>query len=369
MPDEATQKLYETREKRIRDAVALKTPDRVPVVPNGPAWPARALGVPMTEIANIPEKSYKHIIEAYTSLGDIDGIQAPAYDASTLPAMWLSRVKVPGRELPEDEIWQVDEMELMTLEDYEAIASDGFGPWLERYYAERLPGNQEQLARFLKTVPDALAFCREKGVVPFAPAVVTIPYEYFCGGRSMRVFLLDLYRHADKVEAAMEAALPVLIEQARGMIRAFGFISVWVGGWRSASEFVSPKLWDRFVFPYYQAMVDAVLEEGAIPLLHFDANWDRDIEKLRALPQGKCILSLDGKSDIFRAKRILEGHMCLMGDVPASLFSLGAVDEVRTYCKRLINEVGPGGFILSSGCDVPVDAKYENVKAFVESVA
>ena len=50
------------------------------------------------------------------------------------------------------------------------------------------------------------------------------------------------------------------------------------------------------------------------------------------------------------------------------MFSLGTPSEVTEYCKRLRSEVGPGGFILSSGCDVPIDAKYENVKAMVEAV-
>jgi hypothetical protein len=368
MADDAAQSAYGIHEQRILDAVAVRTPDRVPVVPNGPAWPARALGVKMTDVATTPEVSYKRIIEAYTSLGDIDGVQSPAYDVSTLPAMWLSRVKVPGRELPDDELWQVDEAELMGLEDYDAIVAEGFGPWLQRYYAERLPGNAEAFARFAKTIPDALALCREKGIVPFAPAVTTIPYEYFCGGRSMKIFLLDLFRHADKVQAAMDVALPVLIEQTRGLIRAFNFMGIWVGGWRSASEFISPRLWNRFVFPYYLQMIDAVLEEGAIPVLHFDADWDRDIERLLELPRGKCVLALDGKTDIFRARQILGDHMCIMGDVPASLLSLGTVDEVKAYCARLIEEVGPAGFILSSGCDVPIDAKYENVRAMVESV-
>lgn len=368
MPDDAMNKLYKVHEQRIRDAVALKTPDRVPVVPNGPAWPARALGVKMTDVATTPEVSYKRIVEAYTSLGDIDGIQSPAYDVSTLSSQWLSKVRIPGRDLPDDELWQVDEAELMTLEDYDAIVADGFGPWLERYYIERLPGTKEAFDRFAQTIPDALALCRDKGVVPFTPAVGTIPYEYFCGGRSMKTFLLDLFRNADRVQAAMDAAMPVLTERLRQVIRAFGLMGVWVGGWRSASEFISPRLWNRFVFPYFQQMVDAVIEEGAIPVLHFDANWDRDIERLLELPKAKCVLSLDGKTDIFRAKRILGEHMCVMGDVPASLFALGTVGEVFTYCRRLIGEVGPRGFILSSGCDVPVDAQYENVKAMVQAV-
>ena len=153
MAEEATKQAYALHEQRIRDAVALKTPDRVPVVPNGPAWPARALGVKMTEVATNPEVSYQHIIEAYTSLGDIDGIQSPAYDVSTLSIQWLSRVKVPGRELPDDELWQVDEAEIMTLDDYDAIVAEGWGPWVERYYQERLPGALDAFARFAKTIP------------------------------------------------------------------------------------------------------------------------------------------------------------------------------------------------------------------------
>jgi len=185
----------------------------------------------------------------------------------------------------------------------------------------------------------------------------------------MKEFILDLFRYGDKVQAAMDEALPFIIEQMRGLIRTFHFTGLWIGGWRSASEFIAPRLWNRFVFPYYQKMVDAALEENAIPILHFDANWTRDLERLRELPKGKCVLALDSKTDIFKAKQVLGDHMCIMGDVPPALFSLGTPDEVTAYCKRLINEVGPGGFILSSGCDVPVDAQYENVKAMVEAVA
>lgn len=58
-----------------------------------------------------------------------------------------------------------------------------------------------------------------------------------------------------------------------------------------------------------------------------------------------------------------------MGDVPAALLKLGEPDEVDEYCRRLITEVGSdGGFILSSGCTVPIDAKPENVSAMLQSV-
>ena len=298
------------------------------MVPNGPAWPGRAHGGEDLRYRHQPAVSRKTIVDAYTGLGEIDGIQSPAYHVCTLSIQWLSRVKVPGRDLPDDELWQVDEAELMKLEDYDAIIAQGFAPWLDRYYRSAFPGLWRSSPPSSPTIPDALALCRDRGVVPFTPAVATIPYEYFCGGRSMKEFLLDLFRHGDKVQAAMDAALPVLIENMRGVIRGLGLMGLWIGGWRSASEFVSPRLWNRFVFPYFKAMVDAAVEEGAIPVLHFDANWTRDLERLKEFPKGKCVLSLDGKTDIFKAKEILGDHMCIMGDVPPALFALGTPEDV-----------------------------------------
>jgi uroporphyrinogen-III decarboxylase len=50
------------------------------------------------------------------------------------------------------------------------------------------------------------------------------------------------------------------------------------------------------------------------------------------------------------------------------MLSLGPVDDVKAYCKRLLAEVGPDGFIMAMGCALPPEAKYENVKAMVDSV-
>lgn len=46
----------------------------------------------------------------------------------------------------------------------------------------------------------------------------------------------------------------------------------------------------------------------------------------------------------------------------------GAVDDVKAYCRRLLAEVGPDGFIMAMGCALPPDAKSENVRAMVDSV-
>jgi uroporphyrinogen-III decarboxylase len=92
------------------------------------------------------------------------------------------------------------------------------------------------------------------------------------------------------------------------------------------------------------------------------------LEFFKDLPKGTCVLELDSVTDIFKAKQVLAGHMCLMGDVPAALLKLGTAAEVTAYVRRLCEEVGDGGgYILSTGCECPVDARPENVRAMIEA--
>ena len=115
-------------------------------------------------------------------------------------------------------------------------------------------------------------------------------------------------------------------------------------------------------------MVETFYSEGIQVLLHHDSNWTPMLDFLKDLPKGSAILELDGDTDIFKAKEVLGDHMCLMGDVPAYLFTLGTTEEIEAYVKRLINEVGKGsGFILSSGCEIPADAKRENIQTVIDT--
>ncbi|MDK2881120.1 MAG: hypothetical protein PWQ99_895 [Clostridia bacterium] len=360
--------LYEERLNRIKTAVALGKPDRVPVAPLANAFCARHMGVKMSEFCTNPEISNKTIIRSFSNLGEIDALQSAYFYAPIVGTIWLSRVKLPGRDLPENEIWQVDERELMTVEDYDTILNEGYNKFFHDYLRDRLDNLGEKVQQIADFAPKAQKAIEDLGIVLFCGGSFTIPYEIFCGGRSMQSFLKDLYRIPDKVQAAMDVAIADIIGNVRKMLRATKPIGVWVGGWRSASEFLSPRLWRRFVFPYIKQLVEAVVEEGVVAILHFDSNWTRDLEYLRELPKGKCVLALDGATDIFKAKEVLGDHMCIMGDVPPALLSLGTPEEVHNYCRKLIENIGPSGFILAQGCDIPPNAKPENVKAMIESV-
>jgi uroporphyrinogen-III decarboxylase len=63
----------------------------------------------------------------------------------------------------------------------------------------------------------------------------------------------------------------------------------------------------------------------------------------------------------------LGNHCCIMGNVPASLLSVGSPAHVEEYCRNLFRTAGrAGGFILTSGGFLD-DARPENVKAMVDS--
>lgn len=364
----SNQELYNERLNRIKKAVALETPDRVPVVPAGIGFCAYHMGVKTSEFCINAELSHKTMLDSFTSLGELDGVQESLFHISSLGSLWLSRFKLPGRDLPENTIWQADEVEIMTVEDYDTIIDKGFSYFLADYYKNRLDDLGAQLKQNAPFYPLAAKNFREAGLVVMQSGAFTIPYEMFCGGRTLVKFNKDLYKIPDKVQAAMDIAMPEMLNAVKSRLSISQPVAVWVGGWRAASEFLSPKIWRRFVWPYFKQVVEAVVAEGVIPVLHLDSNWERDLEFFRELPKSKCIFSPDGSTNIFKVKEVLGDHMCIMGDVPAAMLTIGTPEDVYNYSNKLIREIGPSGYILSTGCDLPFNARVENVKAMIAAV-
>lgn len=366
--DFAPPALFFERLNRLKTAVACGTPDRVPLSLVMDAFAANLMGVQLADFVKDVDLAGQTMLAAMERLGDVDSIQFAAYLPQVLGLLWLAPVKLPGRELPSDHLWQLDEQVRIERDDYDRILEMGWSPWFGQYIGRYL-GDAVAAGQALQEAGQRwVGEYMKRGYVVFSPLTVDHPFEHLCGGRSVKEFMLDLFHIPDKVQAVMDMMMAEKREQARQMVRVVGPIGYWVGGWRTAPEFLSPRLWNRFVWPYLKELTEIVAEEGGTPVLHFDANWDREIERLKDLPARRCVLALDGKTDIFRAKKILAGHMCLLGDVPAALLTLGSVDEVKGYCRRLLEEVGPDGFIMAMGCAIPPDAKFENVKALVDSV-
>ena len=358
--------LCNRRLTRVLETVALKKPDRTPVVLEYAGFAAHVTRTSMAEFLRSPRTNLDTMIQAFQMVGDGDAINYGSFWPYGLCHAFMSKVRVPGVDLPENEMWQVVETELIDRDSYDRILDLGWPSFFKEIMQERIlndvpPAYLPPERKFL----NVRAEWRSHGIPVLSGGDVTTPIELLCGARSLPKFAIDLIEIPDKVAAVMDIILPHLASKAVRRAKKLGFPLVWIGGWRSAPCLLSPVMWNRFVWPYLRQLVCEVTDAGLIALLHLDSDWTRELERFRELPRGKCLMALDGDTDIFKAKEVLGDHMCLMGDVPASMLFYQSSDDVYNYCSKLIRELGPAGFILQSGCDIPTNAKLENVQAMV----
>jgi uroporphyrinogen-III decarboxylase len=361
--------LYQERFAGIKKAINLEPAERIPVIYAASAFSPRYMGMSMAEFCADPEASLNVTIAAMDKLGGLDGINMASAGSLTsiLPMLWLSRVAVPGRDLPPDSLYQVREAEVMTQADYDVIINKGWQGFLDGYLPKvaDMAELSEAMHWMANNMSRAISVYREHGYVAMVSNGITTPFEYFCGGRSMTQFYADLYRIPDKVQAAMDVVLPDIIAQSLNGARLAGTMGIWVGGWRSASALVAPRLWNRFVWPYFLKIVHAVVDAGLTPVLHLDQDWTRDLARLRDLPAKKCITNPDGMTNMNKFKELLGDHMAMMGDVPASMFATGTPEDIHDYVRNLVSLFDSRGLLLCPGCDAPINAKPENMIAFI----
>jgi uroporphyrinogen-III decarboxylase len=73
------------------------------------------------------------------------------------------------------------------------------------------------------------------------------------------------------------------------------------------------------------------------------------------------------QADIFEVHRVLGHKFCISGGIPNYLLSFGTPQEVRDYCKKVIDGVArDGGYIMDASAIIQDDAKVENIKAMTE---
>ena len=365
------QATYQERLARVKKAMACEPVDRAPVVFMGQGFAPRVMGMKMSDYCKDNEAAWQVKMDAMDRFPGFDAIMnVGGVGGVYLAPWWLSHVNIPGRELPEDSLWQVQEAELMTQDDYEAIVAQGWPVW-QKAFIPRIadPAELASIAAW-NGANRARMFreCAEHGyaVVCSAVAPTLVPFEPLCGGRSFQQFIFDLHRIPDRVEAAMQAILEVELAGIKAAPEPNeGGSGVWVGGWRTASAMLSPRLWNRFVWPYIVQIVDALVARGITPVLHWDQDWTRDLVRLQELPAKKCVLNPDGMTDVRKFRELLRDNMSMMGDVPASLLVAGTPDEVYNYVADLVRDIGVTGLLLCPGCDAPINTKPENMAAFV----
>ena len=265
------------------------------------------------------------------------------------------RVLIPGKQLPEDALNQIDERELISRDDYDKLAVLGWNAFWDENYKKMTGGRkisyvtatQNQLLDLYK---EEVTIHHGQDIHPLFGAYVDSSMMAFSMARTLTQFTMDLYEVPENVRAAMDASCDDLIQNALDVVTLTKIPVVFIVLKRGSGFYYRTDIFEQFEWPYLQRYVDAFISEGLTPWFHLDTDWSLNLPYFKKFPKGKCVADLDGTTDIFEAKEILGGHMCISGDVQASLLTLGRPHEVEAYCRRLIDAVGrDGGFILTPG--------------------
>ena len=365
-----------TPDERLWAAIRLEKPDRVPVIPTLLPEPAAGLvGLTSAQIAEDNQLAVDAVFRVFDAYGGWDNPYPAAYAPVQLQAsgVYPMKMSIPGVDLGENDEFQLLEEEVLQPEDYDAICEMG----MQRFYYEdylwrvtRLA--PEQLENTLGSLAAGfgrfLAECSKRSLRPFFMGATLHPFFTLSLMRSMVPFTKDLYYDPEPVERALRKMTADLIPRQIELVKKSGIGICMLTEERASAFFYSPEVFERFWWPYTREIVDAFWAEGIVTLFHLDQCWDKNLPYFKDLPRGCAILELDSATDIFAAKQILGGHLCLKGDVPAANLVLAEPQEVAAYCRKLIDEVGgDGGFILGSGCSVPPNVKAENFRAMIET--
>ncbi len=366
-----------TPEERLQATIAFKPVDRVVCGPFVYGYAARFAGVTQKQFINdfdLAQRCMDKLKATYPCWDLIRSAFADLGYGPTLRNRWFQKVALPGDELPEDTPYQILEESLASQDEMRAIKKIGMGRYMAGVVKHIRPS--KGLIHFLlwemrrnKLHKRDVAAAKQRDQAFHYGGTLAIPYEVLSMTRGLGDFNKDMYRMKEELVEIMWAMQDDTVKMALDSCKRSGVKRAFVSGTRCGTTFLNKKNFEMYSWPFMKDGVLKLIDAGVTPIFHLDTDWGRALEYFLELPKQKCIIETDGMTDLFRAREILGDHVCLSGDVPASLLTVGTPDQVDEHCKRLITEVGKdGGFILSNGCTLPADSKHENVKAMFEAI-
>jgi uroporphyrinogen-III decarboxylase len=224
------------------------------------------------------------------------------------------------------------------------------------------------MMQYFMSFPGQVARLRsESGTVSAIAGIFKAPMDILADKlRGYLGLVQDLVTQPEKVRAACEALMPHLFHVAN--TTADPECNVPIGYWmhRGCVPFVSFDHFNHIYWPTVKPIIEQLWAHGHQTLFYAEGNWDHHLEAFRQLPDLSIVYHVD-MGDIFKAKRVLGDKFCLSGGIPNVLLAFKSADEVRAYCKKVIDGVArDGGYIMDASAIVQNEAKVENIRAMTE---
>lgn len=128
---------------------------------------------------------------------------------------------------------------------------------------------------------------------------------------------------------------------------------------------LGPEQFREYSMEYVRSIVNLCHEKGAGMVYHICGNTEHLLESLDK--SGADALSLDSDVDFVKAAEIVSEKMILIGNLcPTGSIMTGTSQDVQMEVAHLLNSMqNVPNYILSTGCDLPLEVPEENVSAFM----
>lgn len=137
----------------------------------------------------------------------------------------------------------------------------------------------------------------------------------------------------------------------------------------SSTSMINPKLFREYSLPYLKMNIDKIIETtGKAPGIHICGKSKKIWEDVAEA--GISNFSIDNVEDLEEAKKIMGNKVVITGNVPpVDVVHSGSRDDINKSVKECIRKAydSPKGFVLSTGCQIPMNTPIEKVEMFMEA--
>jgi len=408
--DAKAERLYKERVDRQLAAGMCREPDRVPVsLPVG-HYPAYYAGYDFKTVMY----DYRACREAWTKFmwdfyEDMDSFMGPGlvFSGKVFDILDYHQYSWPGHGLGDNvTTYQFNEAQYMTADEYDRYIDDpadfGFrvltprtvgaaeawqhfphltginGMPLVAAFPFVRPDVRDSFRKFIeageeleKQMQELMAFSRESLAAGFPAArggMGSAPFDLIADNlRGTSGIAIDMYRQPEKLLEAIDVATEIHIPRLIESVNAVNGFQVMFPLHKGDDSFMSPAQFERFYWPGLKKVVDALIDEGIMVTLFAEGSYNQRLDYIGDFPKGWVTWLFD-RTDMAAAKKAIGDTCCISGNVPASLVVTGTPEDIREYCRKLIETCAPGGgYVLAGGCSATETKNPDNFRVFMEA--
>jgi len=217
-------------------------------------------------------------------------------------------------------------------------------------------------------VAEAVKVMGEDGI---ASVGLTPAFTALAERRGMEQFLLDLYDYPDLISELLEVERQVMEKHVEAFVSSPAEVAWLDICWATGAD-MGPKNFEKWALPDVVRAMEKVREAKGKYLGLYTLGRIRRLLPMLVETGVHFIETFEpnqGDISLAEAKRLYGDRVCIMGNYNCLVLAFGTVEDAREEARRCLREgMDGGGYIMVTADEVPANAKWENLKAMVETV-